>query len=197
MLSHLSNSKELCPSVLPSLTEVAPTLRTLLDRLGTTPAFLLNPINDVLAWNPAWERLAGPLGMLDGDPPNLVRHVFLDDRARGAHPDWAAAADEQARQLRAAATLWSWEDGFQALLGALTGVPEFDRRWSAHAIAAKRRGTKRIEHPDLGALRFDFEALVVGDHGEQRLLTWLPADAPTAAALEPAAPASPARLKVV
>src|SRR4051794_22095289 len=68
-LAQLSNSQELCPSVLPSLTEVAPTLRTLLDRLDPTPAFLVSPINDVLAWNPAWERVAAPLGMVDGEPP--------------------------------------------------------------------------------------------------------------------------------
>jgi transcriptional regulator with XRE-family HTH domain len=194
MLAHLSNSQELCPSSFPSLTDVAPTVRTLLDRLGSTPSFLLNPINDVLAWNPAWERLVRPLGMLEGEPPNLVRHVFLDARAAAVHPEWAAAADEQVRQLRAAAMHWSWDAGFQALVDDLTGIREFDRRWSAHTLAAKRRGTKRLEHPELGPLRFDFEALLVGELSEQRLVTWLPADDATVAALEPAAPA---RLRVV
>jgi transcriptional regulator with XRE-family HTH domain len=193
-LARIHNSQELCPSVKPSGTDVAPTLRTLLDRLGPTPAFLLSPVNDVLAWNPTWERLAAPLGMLDGDPPNLVRHVFLDPRAHDVHPEWAAAADEQVRQLRAAAAHWSWDERFQALIEELTDTPEFDRRWSAHTLTAKRRGTKRLQHPDLGALRFDFEVLLVGELAEQRLVTWLPADDATEAAL---APASPARLKAV
>jgi transcriptional regulator with XRE-family HTH domain len=193
-LSHLSNAQELCPTAMPSLSEVAPTLRAVVDRLGATPALVLSPNNDVVGWNPAWERVAGPLGMLDGEPPNLVRHTFLDPRARTVHPDWAAAADGQVQQLRAAAAHWSWAPGFAALLADLEVEPEFERRWSAHTLAAKRRGRKQLVHPELGPLRFDFEALVAGEMGEQRLVTWLPADEATEATL---APAAPARLRVV
>jgi transcriptional regulator with XRE-family HTH domain len=193
-LSHLSNAQELCPTAMPSPTDVAPTLQAVVERLGTTPAFVLSPGNDVVAWNPAWARVAGPLGMLDGEPPNLVRHTFLDPRARSIHPDWAAAADAQVQQLRAAAVHWSWVPGFAALLAELEEVPEFARRWSAHTLAAKRRGRTHLLHPELGPLRFDVEALAAGEMGEQRLVTWLPADEATEAAL---APAAPARLRVV
>ena len=77
-------------------------MTALLERLGTTPAFVVGPANDVLAWNDAWEALVRPLGMLDGAVPNLARHVFLHPDARTVYPDWVAAADEQVSRLRAA-----------------------------------------------------------------------------------------------
>ena len=194
MLAARGHSQELCPSVVPPLATVPATVTMLLDRLGSTPAFVLGPTDDVLAWNPSWESLVAPIGLLDGEQPNLTRYVFLDDRARTAFTNWSTVADEQVHQLRATGTHWSWEPSYQAIVAELGTVPEFERRWSAHAIAARRRGTTGLHHPELGALRFDFEALLVGDVPEQRLVTWLPADERTAAALEPTAPP---RLRVV
>jgi transcriptional regulator with XRE-family HTH domain len=195
MLAARAHSAELCPAQSPPVTSVPATVQSLLDRLDPTPAFVLGPTNDVLAWNHAWAALVEPLGLLDGTPPNMTRFVFLDDRSRRAYPDWMSAADEQVRQLRAAGTYWNGEAGYQALVADLSGVEEFDRRWAAHPIAAKRRGTKRLQHPELGALRFDYEALLVGDDVEQRLVTWLPADEATNSALAPAA--GPPQLRVV
>ncbi|MES5824691.1 hypothetical protein [Streptomyces sp. RG80] len=38
--------------------------------------------------------------MLDGDPPNMVRYLFTDDRSRAAFPGWDRLADEQVAHLR-------------------------------------------------------------------------------------------------
>jgi hypothetical protein len=57
-------------------------------------------------------------------------------------------------------------------------------------------------HPDLGRLNLDYEALLFpGDVDEQWLITRLPADDATAAALaradDTSAPTSPAQLRVI
>ena len=77
-------------------------MTALLERLGTTPAFVVGPANDVLAGNGAWGRLVRPLGMLENAEPNLARYVFLHRDARTVYPDWTAAADDQVGRLRAA-----------------------------------------------------------------------------------------------
>ncbi|MDQ1501191.1 MAG: MmyB-like transcription regulator ligand binding domain, partial [Actinomycetota bacterium] len=64
------------------------------------------------------------------------------------------------------------------------------------------RGVKRLVHPGLGGLRFNYEVLLLpDDDGSQRLVTWLPADDATATALASAAtkalPSSPAQLRVI
>jgi transcriptional regulator with XRE-family HTH domain len=94
-LAVVSQSAELCPAARPLARAVSPTVTALLERLDPTPAFVVGPSNDVLAWNAAWEKLVRPLGMLDGELPNLARYVFLHPSARGVYRDWEAAADEQ------------------------------------------------------------------------------------------------------
>ncbi|MCU1461199.1 MAG: transcriptional regulator [Acidimicrobiales bacterium] len=202
LLAMVSQTAELCPAARPLARAVAPTVTALLTALGTTPAFVAGPANDVLAWNDAWGRLVRPLGMLDGALPNLARHVFLHPDARTVYSDWVAAADDQVSRLRAASARWGDDHDFAALMDELRASPDFNERWSAFASTDKRRGMTRIVHPDLGQLRLDYEVLLLPDDiDEQRLVTWLPADDATASALagagDNAVPSSPAQLRVI
>jgi transcriptional regulator with XRE-family HTH domain len=201
-LAMVSQSGELCPKPRPLVREVAPTVTALLKGLDPTPAFVAGPANDVLAWNDAWEQLVRPLGILDGALPNLARHVFLHTDARTVYPDWSAAADEQVSRLRAATGRWGDDEDLKVLLDELHAAPDFNDRWSVFAATENRRGTTRIVHPNLGRLRLNYEVLLLPDDvEEQRLVTWLPADDATAAALarttDTAAPTSPAQLRVI
>src|SRR3954447_20174818 len=146
-LAAITHSRELCPEATPLATEVAPGVQHLLDALGSTPAFVVGPLSDVVAWNPPWERVVAPLGMLDDPPANLAQYVFTNPQARRAYADWHAAADEQVARLRAAEPRWGKEPAFVALRDELLAVDDFASRWSTHPIAEKRRGTKRLEHP--------------------------------------------------
>jgi transcriptional regulator with XRE-family HTH domain len=201
-LAMVSQTSELCPAARPLSRAVAPTVTALLERLGSTPAFVAGPTNDVLAWNHALEQLVRPLGMLDGPVPNLARHVFLHPDARTVYPDWIAAADEQVSRLRAATVRWDDDPDFAALLTELRTSPDFDERWSLFATSETRRGTTRLVHPDMGRLRLNYEVLLLADDIDgQRLITWLPADDATASVLAGAGanavPSSPAQLRVI
>jgi transcriptional regulator with XRE-family HTH domain len=205
--SHLAKlglrgqNSELCPTASPLRHDVAPTVRQILESLGPTPAFVAGPANDILAWNQAWEQVVAPFGMLDGQEPNTARFVFADPRARTVFPDWSIAADDQVSRLRTAELEWGGDDHFIALLDELRQEPEFAARWLAHTVSETRRGVTRLRHPKAGDLRIAFDVLALPDDGDQRLITWLPADEATAATLQVllagSAPASPARLRVV
>jgi transcriptional regulator with XRE-family HTH domain len=200
-LSARGHAPSLCPTVTTASREVPATVRSLLDALGSTPAFVLGPFGDVLAWNDAWERVARPLGMLDGPSPNLARHVFTHSAAAATYLDWDRAADDQVRTLRAATVRWCADDALSALLTELQALPAFAERWSRHGVEEKRRGTKRLRHPSAGELAIAYEILLLPDDAGQRLVSWLPADDATARALGELvavpAPTSPARLRVV
>jgi transcriptional regulator with XRE-family HTH domain len=191
-LAAHGRSPELCPAATDPVTEVPATVRALLARLAPTPAFVVGPYGDVLAYNDPWERLVAPLGMLDGPAPNLARYVFLHPSAPTVYPDWEAAADEQVSRIRSASTRWREDERFVSLLAELSELPAFATRW---AVAEKRRGEMRIVHPTAGELRIAYEVLLLPDDGEQRLVTWLPADARTESAFGGAS--RPARLRVV
>ena len=201
MLARVSESAVLCPAAGSLTRVVVPTVRALLERLGTTPAFVVGPANDVLAGNRAWGRLVRPLGMLENAEPNLARYVFLHRDARTVYPDWMAAADDQVARLRAASVRWGDNERFATLMDELRTATDFVERWSKFATTERRRGTTRIVHPDFGRLRTNYEVLLPAEVDEQRLITWLPADDSTAAAFaslgDTAAPSSPAQLRVI
>ncbi|MEU0243687.1 helix-turn-helix domain-containing protein [Streptomyces sp. NPDC006235] len=168
----------------PALSRTArPTVRSVLDRLEPTPALVVNWIGDVLAHTAGYERLAGPLGLLDGDPPNLLRYLFTDERARSAYRDWDRVADDLVAQLRHEVPL---RDPYVAELAdelTVTAGADFADRFADLAATPRRAGSQHIEHPEAGSLRLLHETFALPDEG-QRVIVHLPADDATAAALD-------------
>jgi transcriptional regulator with XRE-family HTH domain len=186
-LLHLSKlaggGAGLCPAQ-ESPEPIRAATRRLLDQLHPAPAFVLSPRSDVLAWNDAYARLVGPLGVLAGDEPNLVRFTFLDPAARDVYPDWADIAREQVATLRAAIGPRCAAE-LTAFVGEMSiASVEFAQLWAEHDVAVKTFGSKRLRHPAVGVLAVDFETMALPDPGERRLVTYLPADAASASALE-------------
>jgi hypothetical protein len=181
-LAAISSGRELCPRSRPLAQAVRPTVAAMLEAWEPGAAFVVNRLSDVLAFTRGFERIVGPLGLLDRDPPNLVRFMFGDERSRAAYPDWDAVADDAVSSLRAG---FASEDPDAAeLVGELAEATAFAKRWNSKPMRQKRSGIKRIVHPDVGELRVAFETLQLPDADEQRLVLWLPADEATSAALD-------------
>ncbi len=163
---------------------VRPTVQALLDQLEPAPALVASRPGDLLAWTAGFARLAGPAGLLEPEPPNLVRYVFTDPRAHDAHPDWDAVAGERAAALRAAAALG---DPHAALLAeelTITAGARFRDQFEGSAALPARTGVERWAHPEAGDLRLAYESLELPDPDEQRLVVYLASDQATAAALD-------------
>lgn len=163
---------------------VRPTVQALLDRLEPTPALVANRAGDLLAWTTGFARLAAPTGLLETDPPNLVRYVFTNPRARDVHPDWDTVAAERAAALRTAAALG---DLHSALLGeelTITADARFRAKFEGSAALPARTGVERWTHPEAGELRLAYESLELPDPDEQRLVVYLASDETTTTALD-------------
>lgn len=68
-------------------------LQWALDAVTAGPAFVRNGRMDLLAVNPLARAFYAELYDMPGQPPNLARHLFLDQRARVFYPDWDTFAD--------------------------------------------------------------------------------------------------------
>jgi transcriptional regulator with XRE-family HTH domain len=163
---------------------VRSTVRAMLDRLDPTPAVLVNRLGDILAHTTGYERLAGPIGLLDGAPPNLARFVFTDSRARDAYPDWEHVADEQVAALKHGP--FRADPHMAALADELTVTAgdSFTRRVDTLPGLPKSNGITRLAHPEVGILRLAYEVLELAADDDQRLIAYLPADPATSAALD-------------
>ncbi|MEV5428726.1 helix-turn-helix domain-containing protein [Streptomyces sp. NPDC052701] len=173
----------ICAAAPPLSRTARPTVLAVLDRLEPAPAVVLNWIGDVLAHTTGYERLAGPIGLLDAERPNLLRYLFTDERARRAYPDWDRVADDLVAQLRHEVPL---RDPYVAELAdelTVTAGAEFTDRFADLAVAPRRVGSQRIEHPEAGPLRLLHETLALPEDG-QRVVVHLPADDATATALD-------------
>ncbi|MEQ7011342.1 helix-turn-helix transcriptional regulator [Actinopolymorpha sp. B17G11] len=181
LAKEASGADRLCPGRLPPERDVRPTMWALLDRMEGTPAVLLNRLGETLAHTSAYERLAGPIGLLDGHLPSRIRFLFTDDRARTAYPDWDRVADEQVAALKAGSSRDDPHLGH--LVDELTVVAggPFIERWQAPPTVPHRTGVDRLIHPEVGELRLAYETL---DTDGQHLITYLPADDATSAALD-------------
>jgi len=149
---------------------------------GARTGRLLNRLGDIVAYTEGYERYARPLGLLDGDPPNVLRYLFTDDRARAVYPGWDRQADEQVAQLRDETSL---NDPHVAALAeelAAAGAP-FRNRLAAVPVTPVRFGTDLVDHPEAGRLRLSYETLALRDEG-QRVVVHIPADEATATALD-------------
>lgn len=167
----------------PPVRDVRPGLRAVLDQLEPAAAALVNQVGDVLAHTAGFRRLAGPIGLFDGDRPNLVRYVFTDPRARDAYPDWAHVADEQVAALKSGPPRPEFTDELTLLAGA-----EFTERAARVPGVPRPHGVLRLTHPEAGPVRLAYETMELpGDDG-LKLLVQLPADEASAEALRGISP---------
>ncbi|GAA2898009.1 transcriptional regulator [Actinoplanes cyaneus] len=162
---------------------VRPALRAVLDQLEPAAAVLVNQVGDLLAHTAGFRRLFGPIGLLDGDEPNLLRYVFADPRARRAFPDWEHLADEQVAALKNGPPRPDVSGELTALAGN-----EFTGRMERVPGLPRAHGVSRLEHPEAGPLRLAYEIMELPGDEKLRLLVQLPADDATAAALRTIAP---------
>ena len=140
--------------------QVGPGLLRLLARWADTPAFITNPLRDVLACTP----LAAALhpGLLTN--PNMIRLLFLDEHERAMYPNWAAVAAAAVASLRAAVGTDADQARLAELVGELVLInAQFARLWARHDVQIKSTGTKCIVDPVIGALTLSYETFSVNE----------------------------------
>jgi hypothetical protein len=166
---------------------VRPTVQALLTRVEPAPAYVVNRVADLLAWTPAFHRLAEPLGVFDcPQRVNLVRYTFGDPRARRVFPDWELVADDQVDTIRSVGCPSGADPALRELVDDLTlaGGAAFTDRWARHPRLRPRPGVARVAHPEVGELRLAQEVLQLSDADGQHLTVLLAADDRTATALD-------------
>ncbi|MEO3925577.1 helix-turn-helix transcriptional regulator [Micromonosporaceae bacterium B7E4] len=177
--------------------DVRPTVRALLERLEPTPAMLLNRLNEIVDRTAGFERLAGPIGLLDGSMPNFARYVFTDERARTAYPDWDHVADEQVAMLKQGPFRADRHVAGLADELTLAAGDAFTRRTGTVPGLPRSTGVVRWVHPEVGELRLAYEMLDLAAEDDQRLVVYLPADVATGGALDRLHRRRPHGLRVV
>jgi transcriptional regulator with XRE-family HTH domain len=144
----------------PSRQPVRVELRNMLEAMSGVPAYIRNGRLDLLAGNPPARALFAPIFNSPARPVNAARFTFLDPAAAEFYPDWDAVADQNVATLRAEVGRNPYDKALSDLIGELsTRGDTFRQRWAQHEVRRHRAGAKRLNHPLIGELTFNYEAM--------------------------------------
>lgn len=141
-------------------TTIRPSLQRFLDTNTATPTFIQNRRKDLIAANPIGYALFSPLFSDAANQRNNARFTFLSPASRTFFMDWDQSADNIVASMRTDAGKNPHDKDLTDLIGELvTRSDAFRVRWATHNVKPHRSGSKRIHHPDVGDLEFEFEGM--------------------------------------
>lgn len=135
---------------------VSPTLEDIVQRQGSSPAYVTDDGGDILTWNPAADLVFGPLNRTDEDNANVLRYMFLDPDVRSRFVDWDHHAWRTVAQFRLEYDRRRVSQKTKELVDELRSrSPVFDRIWLEHGVLDRSGGRKIVRHPKFGEIAFD------------------------------------------
>ena len=155
---------------------VTPRLQRVLDALEPSPALIRTATWDVVAWNRAATVMLTDYGSLPQQQRNILRFIFLDPRVRAAQHDWESVARLVVGAFRVDAARAGAAAEVEPLVDELCRLsPEFKAMWRDNDVRSHAEGVKRIRHPILGLLAFEYSAFAVDGRPDLNMVVYNPA----------------------
>lgn len=159
--------------------QIGPDVVDLVQRLDPFPTFVKGRRWDVLASNAAARELFTDWEAMPPGERNLVRWMFMTDRACEVYLEWEPEARAMLGRFRLAAARYPGDPDFEDLIAELHRDSERVRDWwPHHEVTAVGSGSKKLLHPRLGPIDYSHVVLQVADNPDQTLVTYSPASPP-------------------
>jgi transcriptional regulator with XRE-family HTH domain len=154
--------------------KVKPYLRRLLDRIDA-PAIVMTPTHDILAWNPLAAALMVDFAEVPERERNFMRLLFTDPRMRSLYPEWEELARSVVSYIRMEAARKPDDPRLAELVGDLSiRDAQFRQWWAGTHVAVKRRGSRTYDHPVVGQVTLEWDALTSDAEPDQQLIVFTP-----------------------
>jgi transcriptional regulator with XRE-family HTH domain len=152
---------------------VCPLVRDLLDAMRDVPALALDPRADIVAWNELATALYFDFAELPAAERNMIRMLFLEPRVRRMHRNFDEVASASVARMRMSAGMMPGDRRMAGLIGELLERdPDFRRLWGGHEVLATDAFRKRFDHPVVGPLELDWQALTVAADPDLTLMVF-------------------------
>lgn len=169
-------------------TVLSPAHRQWLDGLTPHPAYALDAIGNVIAWNARAARIFGGFAHLAGHERNVLHRLLLDPAWRDLFADWQEIIERAIAQFRAMTAQHLADPRVAELIALLAArSPHFARLWPQRDVALPPACLKTLRHPTGGMLTLNYLTLRSRDGaGELAFTVYTPADALSAERLRAA-----------
>ena len=152
-----------------------PRLQRVLDTLDACPALIRTATWDVVAWNKAATAVLTDYGALPLAERNVLRLMFLNPQVRAANLDWESVASLIVGVFRADAARAGVGEMVQSLVDELCAKSsDFAAMWRNSAINGSCESLKRLHHPVLGEIEFEFSSFSVDGRPDLTMLVYTP-----------------------
>jgi transcriptional regulator with XRE-family HTH domain len=153
--------------------KIKPHMQRVLDHITDTPAIVMTPTHDILAWNPLAAALMVDFSEIPERDRNFMRLLFTDPRMRSLYPDWEGLARSVVSYIRMEAARKPDDPRLAEVVGDLSIRDEQFRQWWAGThVAVKRRGTRTYNHPVVGEITLDWDPLTSDADPDQQLIIY-------------------------
>jgi transcriptional regulator with XRE-family HTH domain len=154
---------------------VTPRLQRVLDALEPSAALIRTATWDVLAWNRAATVMLTDYGSLPPKERNVLRFIFLDPAVRAAQYDWQSVARYVVGAFRVDAARAGAAAEVEPLVEELCRLsPEFKALWRDNDVQSHGEAVKRIRHPLLGPIAFEYSAFAVDGRPDLTMVVYNP-----------------------
>lgn len=154
---------------------VTPRLQRVLDAMNPCPAIIKTATWDVVAWNRSATIILHDYGALPPDQRNMLRHVFLNPRAREINSDWETVARSVVASFRADAARAGAMAEVRTLVDELSLLsPDFKAMWRDNDVHSHTEIVKHLRHPLLGPISIEISTFAVDGRSDLSLMVFNP-----------------------
>ncbi|CAI1910441.1 helix-turn-helix transcriptional regulator [Serratia fonticola] len=165
--------------------QVTPLVRRLLDDLTLRPAYVMNLSWDIIAWNPAADRLFA-IAERQPEQRNMLWMLFADPELNQRLMGWQEQAPQILASFRRDYARAPQDATMLQRIQALSDVsPQFRQLWQQHDIHGRCQGQRTFLVAGAGEVTFEHASFIVDEENHLRLVMYsAQPDCPTSAAFE-------------
>ncbi|WP_370961554.1 helix-turn-helix transcriptional regulator [Amycolatopsis sp. cg9] len=172
-LHELSAKGDHQPTRRPPRPKIQPQLQRLLDDLAHTPAFVIGPRTEIVAWNAMGAALITDFGKIPEKQRYYIRLLITDPAMRELYADWEGVTRLAIAQMRMHNANNPGDRQLAELVGELSVREEqFGRWWAAHDVATRDTGSKHLRHAVVGDLHLDWNAVTWAADTDLQIIVW-------------------------
>jgi len=159
-------------------TLITPELQRFLDALGTSPGCLIDARMNVVAWNHSFTAVFGDLSHRSEQERNMLWATFASDEFRLLQAEgWEEAAKTMIAHFRAGYAKHVDDPWWAEQIDVLSKRNmDFQTLWNLHDVVQVPNMSKRIHHPTVGILEFDYIVLHSPETPDLQVSIHLPKD---------------------
>jgi transcriptional regulator with XRE-family HTH domain len=168
-------------------THIPASVQRLMDRLADVPVLVVTVAGEMLAANTLASALQGDLTGLSRRERTLAWRTFVDtglSRILQSDDERAEAEEIAVADLQHALARYPHDTHLATLIADLRNRSErFQELWSEHRVRRAHARRKTVDHPELGKLTFDCDALAIQGTALQLIVYTAAPGSPAAQAL--------------